>query len=110
MSIVVTYHYKFSFTEESVDIVKKLADIKNLSYSSSIKTIEQALEKMNNICQVFTEKIDTLTVVERTFCKFHINADTEFYDSLVDVYNIAPHYRGRTYCKNILIILRDNPK
>lgn len=65
---------------------------------------------MENIGKVFTEKIDTLTVVERTFGNFHINADIEFYDSIVDVYNIVPHYRGRTYWKNILIMFRDNPK
>lgn len=110
LSLVGTYHYKLSFTEENVDIVQKSANIENLSDSSSIKTIEPAQEKVENIGQVFTEKIDTLTVVERTFGKFHIHADTEFYDSLVEVYNIVPPYRGRTSWKNILIMLRDNPK
>lgn len=110
LSLVGTYHYKLSFTEESVDIVQKLANIENLSDSSSIKTIEQAQEKEENIGQVFPSNSDTITVVERVFGKFHIHADTEFYNSLVEVYDVAPLYRGRISWKNILRILRDNPK
>ena len=56
------------------------------------------------------KKTDTITVIERTFGKFNIHADTEFYGSLVKVYNIAPSYRGRTSWESILIMLRDNPK
>lgn len=110
LSLVGTYHYKLNFTEYSVDIVQKLANTKNLSDSSSIKTIEPAQEKAENIGQVFPSNSDTITVVERVFGKFHIHADTEFYSSLIEVYDIAPLYRGRVSWRNILRILRDNPK
>lgn len=110
LSLVGMFKEKLSLIEKTVDLEENSGDMEKLADSTSSETMKLGLEIVNKIEQDYREKTDTVTVVERTFGKFHIGANTKFYENLVEVYKFAPLYRGRTSWTAILRILRDNPK
>ena len=110
LSLVGIYKQTLIFMSKESKQLKTFVDIENSVDSSVNITIEQVVENANILGQVITEKSDTVTVVERTMGKFHKSADVKFYESLVEVVNTTPLYRGKTAWKGVLETLRDNPK
>lgn len=110
LSLIGIYKLTILLTNPPNDLAQTFMDIEKTKILTSSVTIEQALENNDKNGQVILKKSEKLTVVERTFGKFHKSANIEFYKNLVEVHGIAPTYRGRVSWKNILSILRDNPK
>lgn len=116
LSLIGILNLNMSIIEKTDDIAENSPHIEKIADSRIDLTIDEVSKNSNIFDSVIspnsevTIKTDRVTVVERSFGKFHKSADTEFYEALVEVVGSTPLYRGKTAWSSVLKILRDDPK